>query len=76
MNNANGILRTLFDDKGLLDDALPGRLLVEICNKKRVLIEHHCGIIEYGCDEILVKTKDGCVRVSGSQLKLAKMGKR
>ena len=51
----------------------PGLPLVEIAGDRRVLIEHHRGVVAYGPCEILVRVKYGQVRVTGSGLCLAKM---
>lgn len=70
------ILRTTFADNELLNyELLPGVPIIEICNKERVLIENHRGIIGYGCNEIRVKVRYGCVCVCGNQLKLLRMSK-
>lgn len=57
------------------EDLLPGIPLVEIYGQRRVLIENHRGIIEYGNEEIVVRTRCGCICITGKCLKLAKMCK-
>lgn len=47
--------------------------LVEIAGNKRVLVEHHCGVIAYGKEEIIVQVKKGSVVISGENLLLTKM---
>lgn len=45
--------------------------LVEICGRKRVLIENHLGVIGYDSEEIIVKVCLGAVYILGTQLKVA-----
>lgn len=59
----------------LSDEPIPGVPLVEIAGEKRVLIEHHCGVTEYGRCQICVKVKFGFVMVMGQRLELARMTK-
>lgn len=54
-------------------DSLPGVPLVEVTGDHRVLIEHHRGVVAYGCREICVRVTYGIVSVSGSSLRLARM---
>lgn len=57
------------------DGVLPGIPLVEISGDRRVLIEHHRGVIAYGCCEICVRVKYGTVSVTGTGLNLVRMTK-
>ena len=59
----------------LQDEAIPGLPLVEILGNRRVLIEHHCGVTEYGADQICVKVKQGAIAIFGCNLELALMTK-
>ena len=72
--NKNG-LRRLEKLRDMSDGVLPGIPLVEICGDHRVLIEHHRGVIAYGCREICVRVGYGTVAVSGNGLTLARMTK-
>ena len=54
-------------------DLLPGLPVVELVGERRVLIENHNGVIEYGTERISVKVKFGVICVSGCDLELAKM---
>lgn len=47
--------------------------LVELVGNRRVLIEHHCGITEYGSEKIAVKVKCGSICVVGCNLTLMHM---
>lgn len=57
------------------DGVLPGVPLVEISGTGRVLIEHHRGVVAYGCNEIRVRVRYGLLAVCGSGLNLARMTK-
>lgn len=56
-------------------DTLPGLPIVELAGDKRVLIENHRGITEYGAEQICVKVKYGLLCISGYNMELAKMAK-
>ncbi len=56
-------------------EPVPGKTLVEIVDNRSVLIENHCGVMGYCKQHITVKTKQGCICVSGSNLVLTKMSK-
>lgn len=49
--------------------------LVEMVGNRRVLIENHRGILGYGTEEICVGATFGCVRISGSSLRLCCMNR-
>ena len=57
----------------LQDECVPGLPLIEIAGNIRVLIEHHCGVTEYGTQRIVVQTKGNLVSVEGDGLELTKM---
>lgn len=54
---------------------LPGLPIVELAGDRRVLIENHIGVIEYGTERICVKVKYGQLSVCGYGMELAKMTK-
>ena len=51
----------------------PGQPLVEIAGDKRVLIENHRGVIQYGREKICVQVRYGQIAVCGCGLELARM---
>ena len=57
----------------LSDEVLPRQPLVEICADRRVLIENHGGVTEYGSEKIAVRVRFGTVVIYGTGLKLCKM---
>ena len=56
-------------------EPIPGKTLIEIVDNRSVLIENHCGVTEYCRQHISVKTKEGCVCVTGCNMTLTKMSK-
>lgn len=75
MKERRNFLDQLSAAADLRDEAIPGLPLIEIMGDQRVIIEHHCGVTEYGCNQICVKVKQGTVSVIGSKLELALMTK-
>ena len=57
----------------LPDEPAPTESLIEIAGYRRVLIEHHYGVIAYCRDRICVKVKYGFVSVHGNNLELTRM---
>jgi len=55
---------------------LPGAPIVEITDGRRVLIENHRGVTEYGDKQISVMVRFGKVLVSGDHLELGFMSKQ
>ena len=55
------------------EEPIPGLPLVEIAGDRRVLIEHHCGVTQYGRCRISVRVKFGTVVIVGTQLELTRM---
>ncbi len=49
--------------------------LVEVLGKRRVLVENHRGILNYGTEEICVGATFGSLRISGSELRLCCMNR-
>jgi len=60
----------------LPDEPIPGQTLVELAGEKRVLIEHHLGVTEYGQQQIRVKVKYGSICICGQGLELVRMTKQ
>lgn len=59
----------------LSTEPTPGKPLVEIVGDQSVLIENHCGVISYSTQCIRVKTKQGCICISGSGLVLKRLSR-
>ncbi len=59
----------------LSNEPVPGKPLIEIVGSRSVLVENHCGVLSYSKEQVSVKTKNGCISISGSNLILTKMSK-
>ena len=59
----------------LSTEPVPGKSLVEIVGDSAVLIENHCGILSFDTEKIVVKTKTGCLCITGSCMHVSKMTK-
>lgn len=68
-----GWIERLADSADLQGEAIPGQPLVELYGDRRILIEHHGGVTEYGRDKIQVKVRYGYLCVCGGCLELARM---
>lgn len=68
-------MQRIMDRADLPSDMLPGLPVVEIAGDRRLLIENHLGVTEYGREHICVKAKFGQIRVCGGCLELSKMAK-
>lgn len=69
------ILERMARATDLSTEPIPGKPLVEIVSDSSVLIENHCGVMSYSGECISVKTKQGCIVITGSQMILSKMSK-
>jgi sporulation protein YqfC len=73
MAKGRGWIERLAETTDLQGEAFPGQPLVEIYGERRVLIEHHGGVTEYGRERIQVKMRYGYVCICGTCLELARM---
>lgn len=69
MKQENNWLKRL----SIQDEALPGQTVVELLGDRRVLIEHHRGVTEYGRERIQIRVRFGALCVSGEGLELCRM---
>lgn len=49
--------------------------LVEIADDRRVLIEHHHGLLAYSCELIVIRVRFGLIRITGKKLWVATMSR-
>ena len=68
-----GFWQRLASNADLQDEPIPGLPVIELAGDRRVLIENHCGVTEYGRERIRIKVKFGQVSVCGQELELARM---
>lgn len=66
-------LQQLADRAEMESEALPGLPIMEIAGDRRVLIERHGGVIEYGPERIRVSVSYGSVCINGCGLELVRM---
>ena len=59
----------------LPSESAPNNPVIEILGYRRVFLENHNGIAEYGAEKILVKVSYGKVCITGKSLQLAEMSK-
>ena len=56
-------------------EPMPMQPLVELAGDRRVLIEHHQGVVQYSREKICVKVRYGVVVICGCGLELRHMSK-
>ena len=66
-------LDRLADSADLAGEPMPAQPLVELAGDRRVLIEHHKGVVQYTRERICVKVSYGIVEISGEGLELNRM---
>lgn len=54
-------------------ESVPGCPLIEIAGDRRVLIENHRGVVQYGETEICLRVSYGYVKICGCDLRLIRM---
>lgn len=69
-------VQRIADASDLQGESLPGVPIVEIAGDRRVLIERHHGVIEYGRELIRIRVKYGIIQISGCGLELKQMTKQ
>ncbi len=73
MHQRNSWMERVVNGADLPDASLPGQPLLELYGDRRVLIEHHGGVTEYGREKIQVRVRYGYLCICGSCLELARM---
>ena len=61
------------DGLDLSGEPVPGISLVELWGSKRLLVEHHGGVLAYCPEEILITVSYGQLKVTGEELTLSQM---
>ena len=72
MQNKNWI-QMLADHVDLAAEPLPGAPIVELAGDRRIIIERHGGVTEYGGDRVCVRVCYGIVCIIGCGLELTQM---
>lgn len=68
-------VQRIADGSEIYGQTLPGVPIVEIAGDRRVLIERHEGVIEYGTERIRIRVKYGTICICGTCLELKQMTK-
>ena len=63
----------LAERSDLQEEAFPTQPLVELFGDGRILIEHHCGVISYGAEQICIRMRYGTLQINGCRMEVAKM---
>lgn len=66
----------LTEGMDLAGETLPGMTVAELAGDRRVLIEGHRGVTEYGREQVCVKVGYGLLCVCGCGLELRQMSKQ
>ena len=69
------LMERIANGADLQDAPIPGLPLIELAGDRRVLMENHRGVTEYGKERICVRVKYGQVCICGQELCLTKMTK-
>lgn len=69
-------LQHLADRTELDMEVMPGLPILEIAGDRRVLIERHNGVVEYGQERIRVRVSYGTVCITGCGMELVRMTHR
>lgn len=75
MKSRGNWMERLTEGLDLPSEPIPGQPLVELTGERRVLIENHRGVTQYGREKICVKVKFGQLAIQGCGLELARMTK-
>lgn len=73
MKQHKNILQRLTESADLPAEPIPKMPLVELAGDRRVLIENHSGVCEYGTERIRVKLSYGHLCICGAGMELARM---
>ena len=71
---ARELFRRMVCAAGLPEDVMLGMPRMVLCGGRRMLMENHQGIVEYGPERLRVKTASGVVIVEGEDLTLSSLG--
>ena len=75
MGNKRNYMGRFLDTSGFSDLSLTDKPIIEISGDRRVLIENHWGVKEYGHEKITVQVPFGGICVTGCDLELMRMTK-
>ena len=73
MGKGKNWIQRIAQQADLLEENITREPILELCGNNRVLIENHCGVIEYGPQQIRVKIRLRDFTVRGTGLFLCRM---
>ena len=76
MDRLKGFWNKFTEQTDLPGEIFPGESVVELAGDRRILVENHRGVTEYGCDRICIRLPSGILTVCGSKLSLSRMTKK
>ena len=75
LRKRRGLGEDIADRLDLTGEALLGSAKLTLTANRRALVENHCGILEYGPEQIQIIVKRGKIVLRGSDLRLTAMNK-
>ncbi len=75
MKQEKGWMHRWMESDSLSGLPLPGLPVLELAGDRRVLIENHLSITEYGRERICIRVKYGMISICGSCMELKQMRK-
>lgn len=75
MDRRKGFWEKISEQTDLPDEIFPGESVVEMVGDRRILVENHRGVTEYGCQRICIRLRCGTLIVTGCDLALSRMTK-
>ncbi len=76
LKKRKALLMNLAERLELPEEAVSGATKLSVTGGKRILIENHRGILEYGSERIAVRTDSGTLILSGTELHLLGMNEQ
>lgn len=73
MARGSAWLQYLADRTELETEPLPGLPILELAGDRRVLIERHGGVVEYGPERIRIRVSYGIICIIGCELEVVRM---
>lgn len=75
MDRERKLIANFLEQEWINPESVPGQAIIEIAGERRVLIENHHGVAEYGKDRITVNVKYGCIYIGGCNLEILHMNR-
>ena len=76
MNKRRTMLDLIVEATDVPQELIPGTPLIEIVGNSRVMVDNHCGILEYTCNCICIRVSFGCLKIWGNKLCVTRMRKK